>query len=785
PADQEKFVLLPCKSVYTVGRLSTDLVIAEDLSVSRTHVKFHLKAGEDAALEVEDLGSRYGTYLYPANAQEARKLVAKKPFPVPVGVRVRFGGNASIWQVTQLRIVTTASALTRAEVQELETLLEPLGGAVAPTWTEQCTHLTMNEVSVTVKLLHALLENKPIVTFAYWRSLLQAAQRVHVKEGWPLPEEYQPTNMDVRWRPERTRLFAGKTFVFMNRKHFEIYGTVVQKAGATCKDLNSGVRKTFLTKKDVIVIQYVPSTQSQATETINSIQVFLDILEQAGLRIIQEYEIGMALINCSAREFCNPLHKFASESMPTTESMTSSLAFNSSILAPSTEKSGGPSSAPAMSELVIPESDEVVANPTPQTSKSVALKRVHEIASSDEEMEKTSKRSKRGLQKGRKAITVDSSSEEEAAKPPARVIAARGNPVFVDSSDEENQRAKQNTAPAVPPVRASSRPKPSAEAVAHKQPKKRAAEPEEQQVEMPAKKPKPRQVLSVASDNDDEDNGEGPFQFRKTPETAKRVASAKPNPPSRISVANFLEKSQPKETIPVGSGPHSQSQSQSQSLPRKRARLELLNESDSDDCDNPFNFGDSKKPRKSHEHASKADDSNEGLFNFDSENHNGNLNEDDMLTEPFPSAVEAKPKSKYILPQRKELPRRVDVSGWLSCSRLHEDVKPEPNASIKPEEKPDVKLELSVKEESDELDDNKAHLKWLASMNDGIQVRMCNLNITNRSQEEVDGSVNDSASKYGGRKNFKKFVKTANPHPQKRIVVLKRLQLTDGMVTCI
>ncbi|KMY98742.1 uncharacterized protein Dsimw501_GD12898, isoform C [Drosophila simulans] len=272
--DDEKFVLFPGKKVYTIGRLATDLIVAQDLSISRNHAQLLIQteADGDDSLHIEDLGSRYGTFIFPKNSQKPRKVPAKTSTPLPVGTRLRFGANMSIWQVTQLKLVTTVSALTRPEVQELTKMLEPMGGTVTSNWTDECSHLTMNEVSVTVKLLHAMLENKPIVTFPYWRKMLQAAQSIHVKEGWPQPEDYQPTNIDVTWRPERTRLFAGKTFVFMNRKHFDMYGSVVQKAGATCKDINSGVRKTFLTKSDVIVIQYVPSSQSQATESINSIQ---------------------------------------------------------------------------------------------------------------------------------------------------------------------------------------------------------------------------------------------------------------------------------------------------------------------------------------------------------------------------------------------------------------------------------------------------------------------------------------------------------------------------------
>ncbi|KAH8242410.1 hypothetical protein KR032_005861, partial [Drosophila birchii] len=788
--DEEKFVLLPCKPVYTVGRLSTDLIIQEDLSVSRVHVNLHLSGKEGDILQVEDLGSRYGTFIYPPNAKEAKKIPKGTLTPLTVGNRVRFGGNNSVWQVTQLKLVTTVSALTRAQVLELEEeLLKPLGGVVSPNWTEECSHLTMNEASVTVKLLHALLENKPIVTFAFWRKFLQAARSIHVKEGWPQPKDYQPTNMDVKWRPERTTLFAGKTFVFMNRKHFEIYGAVVLKAGAACKDLNSGVRKTFLTKKDVIVIQYVPSTQSQATETINSIQ---DILEQAGLRIIQEYEIGMALLHCSIKEFCNPAHKFTNDSLPVTESVTSSMDFNSSILAPNTERSVGRSSAGITSQLTVPES---VA---PQ-QQSAGLKRNHEavtIDSSDEEQRKTaSKRAKpvlqaKSIKNARKnAIQVDSSDEEEAPAPLPKNqrFKQKAKRVFcIDSSDEENnndaEKPTESPAPNIPEPEVIAK-KPEPPAPTRTSPRLKTNTETKNITKKQAEKPvaqSKRLNLSVAVDYEEDDDAEELFSFRKTPQKQKSAAKVNNNPPGRINVINFLEKSQPQ-----ASSTESQLPSQSQTQPRKRPRLEELHESDSDDCEDLFNFADSNKKRLKKQAEQTNADANDGLFHFSNteERPSDAVNQDFVQTEPFcPENEIEKAKSKYIVAQRKEQPRKVDVSGWLSCSRLHDnDIKSEANVS--------VELEKSIKSDPDaeEEEDSKKHLKWLAAMNDGIQVRMCNLNITaSRSIDEVDdaASLNGSASKYGGRKNFKKFVKTTNPHPQRRIVSLKRLQLVDGMVTC-
>ncbi|KAH8361526.1 hypothetical protein KR084_007170, partial [Drosophila pseudotakahashii] len=813
PTDEEKFVLLPVKKVYTVGRLATDLIVAQDLSISRNHVKIHLPGEEeDDCLQIEDLGSRYGTFTFPRNSQKPRKVSAKTMTPVPVGTRVRFGANLSIWQVTRLNLVTTVSALTRPEIQELAEILEPMGGTVSSNWTDECSHLTMNEASVTVKLLHAMLENKPIVTFGYWRKLLQSAQSIHVKEGWPQPEDYQPTNMDVTWRPERTRLFAGKTFVFMNRKHFEMYGSVVQKAGAACKDINSGVRKTFLTKSDVIVIQYVPSTQSQATESINSIQGRFDILEQGGRRIIQEYEIGMALIHCSTKEFCNPAHKIViGDSLPTTESVTSSMAFNSSIIVPNTERSARQSSGTAISELVVPESDECdmeKEDSVPVSSTSSLRKRSHAITvdSSDEEKEASaSKRAKQLLSeklniKAKNDILQDSSDdkeppanirskrarppaakqhmtrrskavcEEKSVPPPNKHLPTRGKRVYcVDSSDEENENSHEpkESSAAVNNAPSSVKKKPEALSATRISPRLNAKSVATNITNKPPEKlpvPPKRPVLSVALD--DEDDDEGLFQFRKTPQkTADTAAKPKSAAKGKISVINFLEKSQP----PPTSMP-SQLESQSQTQPRKRLRLELLNESDSDDCENLFNFADSKKKKKKQQEEENNEDSTDGLFNFNCERPSDAIDQDSVLTEPFLPEVGQKNKSKYIVVQRKEQPKKVDISGWLSCSRLHDDIKSEADA--------EVKLEASIKADPDEE-------KWLAAMKDSIQVRMCNLNIVNRSQaDEVDASVEDSVSKYSGRKNFKKFVKTNNPHPQRRIVALKSLQLADGMVTC-
>ncbi|XP_070064236.1 nibrin isoform X2 [Drosophila virilis] len=821
--------------MYTIGRLSTDFILAKDLSISRSHVRLCLpSAGSAEALTVEDLGSRYGTFIND-DIKRNKKLNAKTPTPIQVGDKVRFGALENVWQLSQLKLITTASALSRAELQELNQLIKPLNGTILPTWTDECSHLTMNTVTITVKLLHALLQNKPIVRVEFWRELLKFARRLHVSEDWPRPADFapvQPADMpSIKWRPERTKLFAGKTFVFMNRKHLDMYGPVVQKASGACKDLNSGVRKQFLTKSNVVVIQYVTSTQSQATETIFSVQ---GILEQAGLRPIPDYEIGLAILHCSMDKFCNPSHKITENSLATTESM------DSSILVPNTERTQTERCRQNnASEFVVAES---------QRSEIYALSAESENPESEPQSNPTKQSKTKPHSKKNNAIYLDSSDEdievvEQLTKKPKALIengSKRKIDHVVDSSDDIQpephqlrKRTKTSTRHSSAQAAQEKEKKPDtlaneedlvddcqlakkkANDLSQKQPATNASRrstrshPQVEQIMVQTKAPaSPRRsprgkqtagkaTLSIAQSDDDSEQDEELFQFKtQTPASVERapfrptevniesnsvlaeksVPSPQVNKPARISVRNFLEKSQTHVA--------SQNCGSTASQTRKRVRLQLINESDSDDNENLFQFGGAKKLKQTVGSSRSDNDSNdEDLFNFKAraqQEHSKAESDDDdqdsVCTEPF--VPETKIKSKYIVSKPKERPRKVDISAWLSCSGLHEDVKSEP----KPD--PDI-LQMdadTVKEETEDDKEKLEHLKWLASIKDSIQVRMCNMSICLRGPDETD-AANTTENKYSHRKNFKKFAKKGNVHSQRHIVGLKRMQLAEGMVS--
>ena len=264
---------LPEKLRYTVGRMGADVELQDDICVSRAHAAINLvKEDDQFRIEIEDLGSKYGTYLnkdIESNKQmeKGRKIALKK------NDLIRFGRLQNVWKIQFMSIDTAISSLSKDENLQLKSYIEVLGGKISEQWSPNCTHLTMNEPSVTMKLLHALIDQKLVVTLTYWKELLKAAK--NVKSKLPTPELHRPDFgdelIDFSSNIKRKSLFKGTTFVFLNRKHFDMYSPIIKLAGGGCKDLNSGVQKAFLIKDRVVVVQYTPSTQTQSSQTISTI----------------------------------------------------------------------------------------------------------------------------------------------------------------------------------------------------------------------------------------------------------------------------------------------------------------------------------------------------------------------------------------------------------------------------------------------------------------------------------------------------------------------------------
>uniref|UniRef100_A0A1B0FDQ0 FHA domain-containing protein n=1 Tax=Glossina morsitans morsitans TaxID=37546 RepID=A0A1B0FDQ0_GLOMM len=342
------FYFIADKIEYTVGRLDADLELVNDSSVSRAHAVFQLivKTKNDVQLQLKDLGSKYGTF-HNKDIEKNKRLNKDECLPLKATDRIRFGRFENVWEVKNHVLNVVISSLTKREQTDVEEILRYMGGQVYMEWSNTCTHLLMNGSSITIKLLYALLNQKPVITSNYLKDLLKAIRAKKV--SLPDVEHYRPCfneAFDLSRQPKRQTLLRGYTFIFLHRKHADMYGPLVQSAGATYKNLNAGVQKTLLLKSNVIVIEYTPSTETQSSQTIFSIA---DFLKSHGRRIIPEFEIGYAIIHCSTERYCNPCY-ISSAKIPLT--LTENIPQTMTV--DLTDDKG--------SQLVIPETDESLMN---------------------------------------------------------------------------------------------------------------------------------------------------------------------------------------------------------------------------------------------------------------------------------------------------------------------------------------------------------------------------------------------------------------------------------------
>lgn len=115
-------------------------------------------------------------------------------------------------------------------------MIEAVKGEFTSKWSPSCTHLTVKELIVSVKVLCAITYGQPIVLIQYWQDLLKC-----IKKNIKLPdvENYLPPisesllNKDVslKYKPERKTLFEGKIFVFPDENLKKQMASIVKIAG--------------------------------------------------------------------------------------------------------------------------------------------------------------------------------------------------------------------------------------------------------------------------------------------------------------------------------------------------------------------------------------------------------------------------------------------------------------------------------------------------------------------------------------------------------------------------
>ncbi|XP_055843836.1 nibrin [Episyrphus balteatus] len=732
-----KIYLLTGKQ-YTVGRVGSDIVLTDDTSISRSHALFQVT---NDFLKLQDKGSKYGTY-HNEHIENKQKLTKGNLIDLKEGDRILFGALKNEWLISKNSINTMVSSLNPKDLVEIKKQLDLLGGNIISKWESKCTHLTMPEITITIKVLHALIEKIPIVSCSFWKEYLKNIQE---KKKPPNPSGFMPKRSNqlssaiqdehLGFNENRKTLFAGKTFVFMTKKHFDMYSEIVTKAGGQCKDLKNNVSKAFLVKKNTIVVQYVASTQSQGTQTINTISEYI---ESKSLRTIPEYEIGLAIVCCTIEKYCNPAYSTISNILPDSAVESPNIG---TMLAENTASQKSQLNSLYFPNSDIPESNclksKVGPNKTIQSEVYDSEVVIVESQNSSDRLSMIpesdiSKRSKQTIQEiSQKEVqnlrNIDFSDDDFSENLVMSSDMVSNEILSSKENSQSNETRKRPTTPI------------ETDGVSSK---------------------KPRISTPIGDENQEEsDNQKKPIE-RPLVSTSKRNVPQSTRP---SLLPGFLQKSQIVNTQPEVVAQSSQ-QPVNKSVSAKRGRIALITDNDSDDDDDDiFNFGSSPKKSKPSAGGGCISDEDE-LFAFGNKSPTRQVdnrverNEDATLpkTQPFIPNNNKKTPNANNVSKIKVSPIKPSSDGWLSALNILK-----------------IKSDDEVKEEKEEkncsIDDLKRK-EWIDSLKDGIEVRVRKMNITSKassysiSHETSDTSLNTS------RKNFKAFVKKHNYKTQTHII---------------
>uniref|UniRef100_A0A8C3X0J0 Nibrin n=1 Tax=Catagonus wagneri TaxID=51154 RepID=A0A8C3X0J0_9CETA len=302
---------------YIVGRKNCDILIEDDQSISRNHAILTAnfsatnlsQTDEIPILTIKD-NSKYGTFVNEEKMQNGFSQTLK------TGDRVTFGVFASKFRVEYEPLVACSSCLDVSGKTALSQTILQLGGLTVNNWTEECTHLVMVSVKVTIKTICALICGRPIVKPEYFTEFLKAVQS---KKHPPEIERFYPPvdepaivskNIDLSGRQERRQIFKGKIFVFLNAKQHKKLSAAVVFGGGDARLITEENKEedSFFSAPGTCVVD-VGITDSQTLIPDSQkkwIHSIMDILQRGGLRPIPEAEIGLAVIFITTENYCDP-----------------------------------------------------------------------------------------------------------------------------------------------------------------------------------------------------------------------------------------------------------------------------------------------------------------------------------------------------------------------------------------------------------------------------------------------------------------------------------------------
>ena len=321
---QRKWGLAP-GIVYKIGRgEKEDIKCKGDSSVSKSHATISVitKSSQSRPeVVLEDVGSKFGTHLNDGILAESQRLATnkgesralKKPRMLSSGDRVRFGVAYSIFRLMWIDLEVTGSMLRdREERRSLGGWLEAVGSELRDNMTDRTSHLVMSNISLSIKVVNCLAKGVPIVTSEFFEAL---ATCIKSRQELPSEENFVPpvsTNssetllrdpsISFKVNLERSKLFAGKRIIFVDKKQFQLNSTSCQLAGAEVIMWTADMDSGSITREDVVI---------KPTSIVNKETWAAVTSRLASLSLVScsHTDLYLAIVHCSTEHYCNPARK--------------------------------------------------------------------------------------------------------------------------------------------------------------------------------------------------------------------------------------------------------------------------------------------------------------------------------------------------------------------------------------------------------------------------------------------------------------------------------------------
>lgn len=342
--DQYQYYLIEgCK--YLIGRKDCDIILAGDASISRKHAFICIGKITDDLLMPSDVTitdtSKVGVQV------NGGKIPTQTSTALHEGDVVSFGKMQLKFKLVYKNLVSVMSCINSTEMKDkVKSSTQKLGGNIKSDWAAEATHLIMEKLVFTIKVVCALACGKWIVTPKFLEDMLDSCDEKK-RNMFPLESEYLPpvtehtlVNQEILFSPnaKRKTLFLGKVFITIAAKQYKRMKKAVECAGGSIVLKETRDSKLFrdMSSNQTIVLCSESKDRSNFREEQKTwTSEIISKLKSHHLRTIKESEIGLAILHVSLETYCNPTTSTASSLAATTHTQTLTDTMVATQLSPS------------------------------------------------------------------------------------------------------------------------------------------------------------------------------------------------------------------------------------------------------------------------------------------------------------------------------------------------------------------------------------------------------------------------------------------------------------------